>query len=189
MKTPIALTQKYRPHNIDELVLSPQHGLKPAINFLLNPYASNWLFSGKSGIGKTSLSLLMAHAAASAPHIHHLVGSDLDHHRVRDLENCCAHRPLFGQLHAIVVDDADAIPTGGQVRLLRALEHQENSVWLFSSNEDLSVFEDRFLSRIRQLPFSAHGLSKPASQWLSRITPELLCHNDFSRCARHLRSK
>jgi DNA polymerase III delta prime subunit len=85
------------------------------------------------------------------------------------LELHCRLRPLFGRYNTFIVDEADSIPRGGQIRLLQILERLENSIWIFTSNEDLGEFEERFLSRVRHLSFSTQGLLDPATRWLADI--------------------
>ncbi len=165
----LSLSRKYRPQSISELVLPAQHSLKPVLAFMNNPYPSEWLFTGKSGLGKSSAAEIIAASCSDPSHVRHLVGSDLDALRVKDLEQTVRHRPLFGGFHAFVVNEADEITSGGQVRLLNLLESSAQSVWIFTSNLKTSSFDARFLSRVRHISFSAHGILVPASHWLADI--------------------
>jgi hypothetical protein len=69
-----------------------------------------------------------------------------------------------------VCHEADAIPPGGQVRLLSALEDTAPAIWIFTSNEEAENWEPRFLSRFTVLQFSNQGLADPATRWLCRIS-------------------
>jgi DNA polymerase III delta subunit len=161
---------KYRPSHVSDLVLPWQHGLNKALDFVANPYPEVFLFHGPSGLGKTSLARIMAHAAAGDPFsVRYFMGSDLDSNMVRDVAAASFHPPLFGKLHAFVVDEADAIPRGGQIRLLGLLENPGPSVWVFTSNEGLDDFEPRFVSRVKALHFSSQGIFDPATEWLMTI--------------------
>ncbi len=64
----------------------------------------------------------------------------MDHNRTREIEASLHHRPLFGDLHFIQVDEADQITEGGQIRLLRLLEQAEHCVWVFTTNAPLESF-------------------------------------------------
>ncbi len=66
----ISLTEKYRPKTLQDLVLSPQHGLAASLEFCRSPYASAWLHHGKSGLGKSSLAEIMARVASNPLCIH-----------------------------------------------------------------------------------------------------------------------
>jgi len=167
--TTLALNRKYRPRKIGDLILPVKHGLKPVFQLLKAPYPSEWLFTGKSGLGKTSLAEILAQEFADTNHIRRFVGSDLDANRVKEIETSVLHRPLYGRFHFFHVDEADEITHGGQVRLLKALEVAENCIWVFTSNEGTEGFESRFLSRVRHVNFTSQGILEPAAVWLANI--------------------
>ena len=103
----------------------------------------------------------------------HLVGPDLDSNRARLLETELLTRPLLAPRWAVIVDEADAIPFGGQIRLLKILQGlPHHAVMIFTSNEDASHFEPRFLSRLKTVRFTTQGLAEPGAVWLSRIAKE-----------------
>ena len=161
---------KYRPTNLNEMVLPWQHGLTKALDFVTNPYPEAFLFHGAPGLGKTSLARIMAQSAAGDPFsVRYLSGPDLDSNTVRDIAAASYHPPLFGKYHAFVVDEADEIPRGGQIRLLSLLENLGHTVWIFTSNESIEEFEPRFISRVKPLLFSKQGMMEPATDWLLSI--------------------
>jgi replication-associated recombination protein RarA len=166
---PIPLTDKYRPQTFGDLVLPTNHGLGAAVRFIANPSRSRWMIVGKSGLGKSSLAEIMARACADPLCTEHLVGPDLDSHKVRELSNTSRNRPLFGRFYCYVCHEADAIPAQGQVRLLNALEQPDFAIWIFTSNEEVEDWEPRFLSRFTLLEFSNQKLAEPAIHWLCRI--------------------
>ena len=163
-----SLVQKYRPRSIDEIVFPDNHGSAAIHSFLRDPYPSAWLFSGRSGTGKTSTAEIIASCCAQDCQRWHLVGSDLDAYRVKEIEATLRGRSLFGT-YAVIVDEADQITEGGQVRLLHVLEQGLDCVWLFTSNERLSSFETRFLSRLKCVNFTTQGLLQPGARWLVGI--------------------
>jgi replication-associated recombination protein RarA len=167
--TRLPLTEKYRPKSLAQLVLPPQHNLAAALRFVRAPYPASFLLSGRSGLGKSSLAEIMAAAASHPLSIQHFVGCDLDSFTVKSLEATCTSRPLFGDRYSFVIDEADAIPAGGQIRLLRLLEIARYCCFIFTSNEGTDQFEARFLSRLIVQTFSNQGLAEPAARWLSQV--------------------
>lgn len=125
---------------------------------------------GKSGLGKTSLARLMAEACSHPMSTQHLVGPDLDSYRAKELADACRTRPLWGQFYCYIIDEADSIPKGGQVRLLSALEDENShAIWICTSNEEAETWEPRFLSRFTVLQFTNQRILVPATKWLLRI--------------------
>jgi replication-associated recombination protein RarA len=166
----IPLTEKYRPQAFQDLVLPSPHGLGAAVRFIDNPSRSRWMLVGKSGLGKTSLAEIMARACADPMCTEHFVGPDLDSTQVSKIVSATRTSPLFGRFYCYVCHEADAIPPGGQVRLLSALEDPAPAIWIFTSNEEAENWEPRFLSRFTVLQFSNQGLADPATRWLCRIS-------------------
>jgi replication-associated recombination protein RarA len=160
--------------------LPENHGPAAIHAFVRAPYPSAWLFSGRSGTGKTSTAEIIAAGCAHECQRWHLVGSDLDTYRVKEIENTLRSRSLFGS-YAVVVDEADQITHGGQVRLLHVLEQSLSCVWLFTSNEGLVSFEDRFLSRLKCVNFTTQGLLQPGAEWLKDIASREACLLPFQK--------
>jgi DNA polymerase III delta subunit len=98
-------------------------------------------------------------------------GADLTSDIVRQLTGDFTYWPLYGGYHSVIVNEADSIPRLAQVRLLDLLERLEefHAVLVFTSNDDLTGFEDRFLSRVRPQLFTTQGLAEKAIDWLLRI--------------------
>jgi replication-associated recombination protein RarA len=165
----IPFTQKYRPRSIDQLVLPPNHGLEAAFKFIADPFDSAWFLRGKSGLGKSSLAEIMAAACAHPLCIRRLVGPDLDSGTVADIASKAGIGSVFSTRYCFIVEEADGLPPKGQKRLLDLLEHYSGSVWIFTSNEELSDIEPRFLSRCIVLSFTNQGIAEPAMKWITKI--------------------
>jgi replication-associated recombination protein RarA len=167
---PESFTNKYRPYALEDFVLPGQHRLDPVIEFLSSPYPSAWLLHGRSGLGKTSMAMLMASAAARHPlAITTYPGQDLDTNTVKALGKDAKQGALFGIRNVYIINEAHTIPEGGMNRLLDVLENYGNSCWFFTTTEPLEKFSAGFKSRIKEIEFKAHGICSPASKWLMKI--------------------
>jgi replication-associated recombination protein RarA len=164
------LVEKYRPTRIEDFVLPSRHCLHKVLQWIEDPYPSAWLFHGPSGVGKTSLAIIMAALASPCEHGRQVyLGPDLDASRVRQLAPSLVHRPVWGGMHAIRIDEADSIPEIGQVRLLGLLENKGHALVIATSNQDLEKYESRLTSRFYPVHFSVEGLLKPGTDWLLGI--------------------
>jgi replication-associated recombination protein RarA len=164
------LTEKYHPTHMSEVVLPVGHCLGPLLRFMAAPCASAWLLKGGSGLGKTSVAMIMARNVAEPAYIDRVAGIDLDAARVRELEASTLPRPKNGHvLRCVVIDDADGLPADGQMRLLHAMEHSSHILWIFTSNGVESGFDPRLLSRLREAHFTKQGLLESAVPWLLEI--------------------
>jgi putative ATPase len=164
------LIDKHRPQSLADYVLPSRHSLGKALEFLESPYPSAWLLHGPPGLGKTSLAMMMARAAIrDSIEYQHIPGPDLTIELVRELARTCGQRSMYGGLHAVVVDESDAIPRAAQVRLLSVLENLNHAVIVFTSNQDIDEFEPRMLSRLRPQLFTSQGLLRPGTDWLLAI--------------------
>jgi replication-associated recombination protein RarA len=171
MNTPVSLVDKYRPRDLHDLVLPERHGLAASIKFCDRPYASAWLHHGPPGLGKTSLADIQARRASRPTDIHRFSGPDLSVDSVRRLAEAFVYRPLYGDFHTVVVQEADSIPKISQIRLLDLLDDLAGArlVMVFTSNDNISDFEARFVSRLKPQSFTSQGIAPPATSWLLRI--------------------
>jgi replication-associated recombination protein RarA len=181
MSKPVRLTEKYRPHNVEDFVgLSKNKQI--VANFLKNPYPAAFLFIGPSGCGKTALALAMAEALHSQPL--HLASETCNYANLDKLLQECEMSPMFwngefAKFHFILIDEIDSTTATAQRRLLAKLDASElidNSVFVFTTNttkrkmkETGEGLEERFVSRCIQLEFSMWGESKEIARFLAEV--------------------
>lgn len=127
-----SLCEKYRPSKIADFV-----GLDDAKimlrKFAAHPYRIAWLFSGPTGIGKTSMAFAMASEVAAE--VHHLVPTstpeDIEH-----VWTVCQRFPGPGyKRHLILVDEIDGVSKRAQTTLLAKLDARDNAtdiIWVFT---------------------------------------------------------
>jgi replication-associated recombination protein RarA len=180
-KTPVRLTEKYRPHKVEDFIGLPK--IKNILtNFLKNPYPAAFLFIGSSGCGKTAIALAMAEALHSKPL--HLASETCNYDNLDKLLWECEWSPGFwngehAKFHFILIDEIDATTATAQRRLLAKLDASElidNAVFVFTTNTTKRKakgtdggLEERFTSRCIQLDFSMYGASKEIADFLARI--------------------
>ncbi len=167
-----SLTEKYRPAQVADLVLPDQHGVAAALKFCEAPYPSSWLLHGRSGMGKSSLAEIMAKLASKHPFATQIFsGPDVTIDVVRSMVTTFTHRPLYGDLHSVIINESDEMPRIAQVRLLEVLERlkEYQAVFILTSNENLTNFEDRLLARVKPQSFTTQGIRPKAAAWLMKI--------------------
>ncbi len=181
MGRPVRLTEKYRPHKVEDFVGLSKNKLIVS-NFLKSPYPAVFLFIGPSGCGKTAVALAMAEALHSRPL--HLASETCNYANLDKLLQECEMTPTFwnGELakfHFILIDEIDSTTATAQRRLLAKLDASElidNSVFVFTTNttkrkmkETAGGLEERFVSRCIQLEFSMWGESKEIARFLAEV--------------------
>jgi replication-associated recombination protein RarA len=166
---PQSLTEKYRPHSIDDFV-----GLeKPKAicrKLAAKPFDSAWLFVGPSGTGKTTMGLALAEAIPAE--LHHVPSQDCNLETIERIRRTCQYVPMSGyKYHLVLVDEADRMTMAAQVSLLSKLDATNfppNTIFVFTCN-GTDGLEPRFLSRCHTIEFSSYGIAKDASAMLERI--------------------
>ena len=171
MQPPGSLVDRYKPQSLDDMILSPKHNLALSFQFHRSPYPEAFLAHGRPGLGKTTLANILAKRASHPLCISRFCGPDLNSDTIRQIGARFGTPPLYGGLYSIIVNEADKIPQLAQIRLLDLLDRLKelSLVMFFTSNEELSDFESRFLSRVKSQPFTSQGLAPRAVDWLVKI--------------------
>jgi DNA polymerase III gamma/tau subunit len=163
------LTEKYRPLTIDNFI-GLDKAKKLCTRLVANPFDSAWLFVGESGTGKTTLALALANQLDAE--LQHIPSQGCTIDVVKDLRNRLAYCPLSGKkTRVILIDEADQMTPQAQHAFLSMLDttsRPKDVVFVFTCN-DLTRFEDRFLSRVSKVDCSSYGIAKAATQLLSDV--------------------
>jgi hypothetical protein len=172
---PQSLTDAYRPQTIAEFVgLQKQKAILEKL--AANPRPCGLLFQGGPGTGKTSMAFAFARAIAAE--IHHVPSQECKLENLQAIAAMCHRVPYDFQTgtpckwHAVVLDEADLMSSAAQNYLLSKLDGSQPcpaTFWIFTSNK-IDTFEDRFLSRLIQLPkFNGYGTGTEIRDLLTRI--------------------
>ncbi len=150
----IALTEKYRPATLNAFagLRRPKAILS---RFIADPGPCAWLFLGPSGVGKTTVALAMQQAIGGE--LHHIPSKECDLKTVQEVCDKCHYYPWSGKWHFVLVDEADQMSRAAQLAFLSKLDSTAappNTIFVFTANST-DLLEDRFLSRVRTLPFDS----------------------------------
>ena len=168
---PASLSEKYRPHDLQDFV-GLEKPKKVLAKFAQSPFPNAaFLFVGPSGTGKTSMALALCEAIGGE--LHHIPSQSCNVATVEDVVRQCHYVPRNGQksLHVVLVDEADQMSKAAQLSFLSKLDgtaFPPSTVFIFTCNST-DALEDRFLSRCMTLQFSSHGMAKEAASLLERI--------------------
>ena len=156
---PKSLTEKYRPRTLAELV-----GQGCAVfrleTFLEAPYSTAFLFTGPTGVGKTTAALCLAAELGAVE----FGGLDIIKSGAQDAEAVLAaldnlrFTPMLGSgWKVVIVDEADYMsPKAAQVWLSALEDLPPRSIIVFTTNKP-DKFPDRFLDRCEHVPFESSG--------------------------------
>jgi replication-associated recombination protein RarA len=169
-----SLTDKYKPKRVADFLMGfPKRVM---LSLLANPKPSAWYFLGASGLGKTEMALAVA--AEMPAQLHHIASKECDLERVRRLKLACNYVPhdMFNperqcKMHVVIIDEADQMSPGAQLAFLSLLDatgFPPNTVFIFTGNSTDGL-EDRFMSRVKMLPFSKEGLAGEITKLLAFI--------------------
>jgi DNA polymerase III gamma/tau subunit len=166
---PQSLAEKYRPRSIAEFV-GLEKPKKILAKFASAPYPSAWLFTGSSGVGKTSMA--QALCAEIGGELHHIPSQKCTVEAIEKACHDCHYLPFSpGGFHVVLCDEADRMSNPAQLALLSKLDataFPPNTVFIFTCNETGSL-EPRFLSRCRVIEFSSYGMAGEIADYLAVI--------------------
>jgi replication-associated recombination protein RarA len=168
---PASLSEKYRPHSLQDFV-GLEKPKRVLAKFAANPFPNAaFLFVGPSGTGKTSMALALCEAIRGE--LHHIPSQQCTVANVEDVIRQCHYVPKNGgnSLHVVLVDEADQMTPQAQLAFLSKLDgtaFPPSTVFIFTAN-DTERLQDRFLSRCMTLQFSSHGMAREAATLLERI--------------------
>jgi replication factor C small subunit len=168
LQFPQPLSEKYRPQTIGEFI-GLEKPRKVMSAFAKRPSACAWLFTGPSGVGKSSLALALAKELRAD--FHHIPSQRCTAESINDTVRLCWYVPINGTFHLVLVDEADRMTPAAQLALLSKLDSTDpppNTVFVFTCNGTKGL-EDRFLSRCRVLEFSSYGMRDALAQFLARV--------------------
>jgi replication-associated recombination protein RarA len=161
---PESLSDKYKPKRVaDFMVAFPRNVM---MSVLRNPRPGAYFFLGASGLGKTEMALAFANELPAQ--VHHIASKDCDLEAVRKIKLACNYVPhdMFNpdrrcKMHVVICDESDQMSKAAQLAFLSLLDatgFPPNTIFIFTANSRDGL-EDRFMSRVKTLPFSKEGMS------------------------------
>ena len=166
---PQSLAEKYRPHSVAEFV-GLERPKRILAKFTANPYPSAWLFTGASGVGKTSMA--QALCAEIGAELHHIPSQKCTVEAIEKACHDCHYLPFTsGGFHVVLCDEADRMTKAAQLALLSKLDataFPPNTIFIFTCNSTDGL-EPRFLSRCRVIEFSSYGMAGEITAYLERV--------------------
>lgn len=171
------LTEKYRPRTLAEVLGQPEI-VASLQRFVAAPYSCAMLFSGDSGIGKTSAAYALAHDLGCAVEEAELGGvfeipsGSQTAESVRKILEGLRYRPLCGSgWRVLMVNECDRMALPVETIWLDALEHlPRDTVVVFTTNEPARLSQ-RFRNRCEEYTFQ--GGSDRLRPWIDVLARKL----------------
>lgn len=165
----LSLCEKYRPLKIADFIglTEPKLILQ---KMAAQPCGRAFLFEGKTGSGKTAMTL--AFAAAIPAQVHLLPANKCTRDNVAKLWMNCQASPKDGfRMHLVLVDQADLLSRKQQLELRSKIDGPEkvaHVIWVFTATPT-DKLDAGLRSRCMQLKFSTYGNSTAATELLERV--------------------
>ena len=152
----MGLYQDQRPTTLDSMV-GQQAAVSQLKNFLARKEVPHvLLFSGPSGVGKTTAARIIASSLADSCRIDQVeknAASDNGIDMVRDIEAKMRLKPLSGGVRVYIIDEAHAISQQGQRALLKVMEDTPKHVYFIFCTSNPEKLEKPFLNRCTHVKF------------------------------------
>ena len=179
-KSTLPFSEKYRPKIITELVLD-KIILNKINNIILYKDLPNIIFTGKSGVGKTSTIHCIAKAIYSRNNIHEAVLelNASDDRGIKSVQetiiNFCKKKVIFEENYAqhklLILDEADNITPKAQRLINLLMEKYPQTRFAFTCNNSVDIIES-IQSRCVIIRFT----NPPQEHYLNRL--KLICLNE-----------
>ena len=151
-----AIITKYRPKTFDEVV--GQDNAVGALQTAIKLKAAHaYLFSGPSGVGKTTLARLAAKALACDEVEEEDGATNTGIENVRSIIEGLAYRPLGGTAKGIIIDECHALSKAAIQALLKTLEDPPGWIYFFLCTTEPTKLPETI--RTRCLHFSLKEVS------------------------------
>jgi len=171
---PQSLTERYRPRRISDFLglHKPKRILEA---FIKNPFDAAFFFLGPSGVGKTTLAMALGEQINA--YVHQIASRTCDLEAVERVAHICSLIPFnftTGKpcsYNLVIVNEADQMTLSAQNFFLSKLDATApppRTIFVFTANSTQGL-DERFLSRCRQVDFSADSLEGELEEYLSKI--------------------
>lgn len=158
---PESLTEKYRPATLGRIV-GQSYAVEQLQDFIAQPYPQAFLFSGPTGVGKTTAALAMVREMGVSRDFDflHIKSGELDQASVESALSTVRRIGVRDGWKVILCDEADMMSSKARSLWLSALEDLQcgeygRTVIIFTTN-DPGRFDARFRDRCECLEFDGN---------------------------------
>jgi len=142
---------RYRPQTLEEVV-GHEAQIKAIKRILERPrdqIPQAWLFSGKPGVGKTTLARIVARElGAKGPGLIEInVGQDKGIQMVRDLTSRLHFKPQGSEITAIILDEVHELTEAAKNALLKPIEEPPKHVFWFLCTTEPEAVPEAIMTR------------------------------------------
>lgn len=157
---PEALSEKYRPETLNEIVGQPGATSQLA-DFVCAPFPQAFLFTGSTGVGKTTAALALVNELGVSRDFDfiHIKSGELDMEAVQSALSTVRRIGLRDGWKVILCDEADMMSSKARSLWLSALEDLQGyefgkTIIVFTTN-NAEKFDDRFRDRCEVIEFES----------------------------------